>query len=446
MLEEESLPLKAFRRFSPYHEIPDGRERRKAVVALHYEGWADKSIAGYLKVGRSTVHRVLRRWIEEGPEGLKDKKRGRPKGVQKVDLRAMPEARRMRENPELGAFRMRAALEQVGIRLSTRTVGRILAANREAEGLSKLKRSPHTKREMPFEASHRHEIWTSDVRYVDHSIPGTGQAYVVSILDNYSRAVLASAVTLVQDTNAYLSVLHAAIERHGSPRTIVTDGGSIFRSNRAKAVYRSLGILKEEIEKRQPWQSFIETTFSIQRRIADFRFGRAKTWEELVAEHDRWLESYNTQRHWAHEGRRDGRRSPSEVLGPLTLLRHHPEDLGRAFFSTRFTRRLDVLGYARVRHWRIYGEEGLVVEYGGDALSRYDVSFSLSETRLGNVTNPRLFATRHRTPQLKLFGLDDALGEGGWLKALRLDRYAPRTHRKPMAIQEVLFPYLEALR
>lgn len=92
------------------------------------------------------------------------------------------------------------------------------------------------------------------------------------------------------------------------------------------------------------------------------------------------------------------------------------------------------------------GEDGLVVEYGGDALSRYDVSFSLSETRLGNVTNPRLFATRHRTPQLKLFGLDDALGEGGWLKALRLDRYAPRTHRKPMAIQEVLFPYLEALR
>ncbi len=53
------------------------------------------------------------------------------------------------------------------------------------------------------------------VRYVDHSIPGTGQAYVVSILDSYSRAILASAVTLSQDTNAYLSVLHAAIERHG---------------------------------------------------------------------------------------------------------------------------------------------------------------------------------------------------------------------------------------
>ncbi len=37
-----------------------------------------------------------------------------------------------------------------------------------------------------------------------------GQAYVVSILDNCSRAILASAITPAQDTNVYLSVLHDA--------------------------------------------------------------------------------------------------------------------------------------------------------------------------------------------------------------------------------------------
>ena len=77
-------------------------------------------------------------------------------------------------------------------------------------------------------------------------------------------------------------MLHAAIERHGSPGTIVTDGAGVFKANRARAIYRSLGITKEEIERRQPWQSFIETTFNIQRRMADFHFKRAKTWEELV--------------------------------------------------------------------------------------------------------------------------------------------------------------------
>jgi putative transposase len=458
VLDEEPLPLKAFRRFAPYHEMP-ATERRKAVVTLHYEGWTDKSIARYLKVDRSTVYRVLRRWVEEGPEGLEDKKRGRPKGVRKVDLRAMDAVRRLQENPELGAFRMQAALEQAGIHLSVRTVGRILKTNRDLYELEKPKRSPHQKRQMPFEASSRHEVWTSDVRYIDHSLPETGNVYVICVLENYSRAILASALTLSQDTNAYLSVLYAAIERYGSPKRLVTDGGGIFRSRQATAIYGVLGIEKEEIERRQPWQSFIETTFNIQRRMADFYFAKAQSWEELVAEHDRWLEGYNTQSHWAHRGREDGRRNPSEVLGWVTGVRYHPHDLERAFFSTRFTRKLDALGYARLKHWRVYGEEGLArcevalwlggdslsIEYGGQTLSRYDVSLSSGSAKLEAVRNPRLFVTEYRTPQLKLFALEDGLGESGWLKALRLEDYILRPRVAPQALQQVLFSYLDAL-
>ena len=327
VLEESAIPRKLIRRFPPYHEIPDDRERREAAVTLHLEGWSDKSIARYLEMDRSTAYRVRRRFEEEGEEGLRDRPAGRPRGVAKVDLRAMVEARRLQENPELGEFRVQAALEQLGIHLSRRTVGRILATNREAEGLEKPSRGRKEKREMPFAASFRHEYWTSDVRYVSHSIPETGQAYVVAVLENYSRAVLASAVTLSQDTNAYLSVLHAAIGRYGSPGTIVTDGGGVFRSDRAKAVYAALGIEKLEIERGQAWQSFIETNFNLQRRLADHFFSQAQTWEELVAEHDLWLERHNTQRHSAHEGREDGRRSPAEVLGPVRVVRHHPRVL-----------------------------------------------------------------------------------------------------------------------
>ena len=45
---------------------------------------------------------------------------------------------------------------------------------------------------------------------------------------------------------------------------------------------------------------------------------------------------------------------------------------------------------------------------------------------------------------LHLFGLD-ALGGAGWLKALRLEGYAPRRPRGPLALQQALFPYAEAL-
>ena len=59
-----------------------------------------------------------------------------------------------------------------------------------------MTRSSREKAEMPFRAKRRHEFWTADVRYVPHSIPDTGNAYVIAILENYSRCILSSAVSL----------------------------------------------------------------------------------------------------------------------------------------------------------------------------------------------------------------------------------------------------------
>lgn len=273
-------------------------------------------------------------------------------------------------------------------------------------------------------------------------------------MDNYSRAILASAATRKQDLSAFLSVLYRAVEKHGAPKTLVTDSGSVFLSNRAKAVYAKLGVSKEEIEKGRPWQNFSETTFGIQQRMADWHFQKAESWPELVAAHDAWVRDYNAQVHWAHREREDGRSSPTEVLGWLTGLRYRKDDLERAFFSTRYSRVLDSLGYARIRDWRLYGEEGLAkreaavwlqpgsltVEFAGETLSRYDVEVAAQTGEMRSVGRPWLFENSRVLPQLRLFALDEA----GWIKALRLEAYAPRAPRRPRALQQVLFAYAEA--
>jgi hypothetical protein len=123
---------------------------------------------------------------------------------------------------------------------------------------------------------------------------------------------------------------------------------------------------------------------------------------------------------------KDGRQSPQEVLGWLTGVRYRPEDLERAFFSARFTRKLDAL------------------EYRGEPLSRYDVGYVRGTDRFEEVGRPRLYETPHAPRQPKLFRLD-ALGETGWLKALKLEGYASRHPRRSLALQEALFPYLGAL-
>ena len=87
---------------------------------------------------------------------------------------------------------------------------------------------------MPFAAVRRHQYWSVDVRY--HQLGAAKPAYVISILENFSRALLASAISPRQDLTAYLIVLRAAVEAHGAPEVLVSDGGGVFRANQARAI------------------------------------------------------------------------------------------------------------------------------------------------------------------------------------------------------------------
>jgi transposase/transposase InsO family protein len=466
VLDGAARPLRLERNYPRYHEMGSG-EGRGAVVKLRVDGWSAKAIAGYLGIGRSTVYKILKRFEEEGAEGLQDKPHGRPSGVRKVTLAAIEEVRKLAQNPQIGAFRAHAALKQKGFDLSRATCGRILVRVREIYGYDKPKSGGGAKKSMPFASSRHHEFWTADVRYLDmldEELLADGMVYAITILENYSRALLASALTRRQDLNAFLSVLYRAIQHYGPPEAFVTDSGSVFLANRAQAIYRALGIRKLEIEKGQPWQSYLQTAWGVQRRMADHYFARAEDWAGLLEEHDRWMNDYNVQEHYAHQHRKEGRRSPSEVLSWVRTPRYREEDLARAFFSARYTRILDGLGYLVLQRFRLYAEEGLAgtevavwvaedaltVEYGGEALCRYEVECEpaggvSSVGRLRSVKDYTLFETSIVVPQLRLFDLGEALGEEGWMKVLKLDEYAPRKPRRPDQLQQVLFPYTEAI-
>ena len=94
---------------------------------------------------------------------------------------------------------MHAALLRMGIEVSPRTCGRIMAANRQLYGLEKPKRQPRAKLEMPFRAKLRHEFWSADIRYIEeHLLPDPRPVYVITIFENFSRAVLSSAISASQ--------------------------------------------------------------------------------------------------------------------------------------------------------------------------------------------------------------------------------------------------------
>jgi hypothetical protein len=226
---------------------------------LHAEGWSNTAISEYLRTPRHRVYEVLKRWAMFGHKGLEDIPNWHTRKAGTSEINEV--GKLVKESPELGAYRVRAALEQIGIHLSQATCGRLLALNRKLYGVSVPKGgAPREPREMPFKSRFRHEIWSVDVRYIeDHGLGFPEPIYMISILDNYSRALLSSKISPTQNQWDYLEVLFAALVTAGAPTCIVSDGGSIFRCNQAMDVYAALGIRKEQIEKRQAWQNYIES-------------------------------------------------------------------------------------------------------------------------------------------------------------------------------------------
>ena len=131
-----------------------------------------------------------------------------------------------------------------------------------------------------------------------------------------------------------------------------------------------------------------------------------------------------------------------------------PAALHRIFYTTRFGRTLDTLGYVRFRHWRIYGERGLsgkqaavclygetlLLEFSDEPLAQYSVARESDRRSLKEVVPRQLFDTQFRSPQPALW----ELGEEEWLKVLRVPSSAPRRARYMGCEQGRLFAWESA--
>jgi hypothetical protein len=89
ILATSPLPAGIIRRYPSYAQMRDGLERRRAIVALYFDGWNIASIAGYLETNRPRVYETLYRFFSEDFAGLADKSRAPKRPARKVDFEAM---------------------------------------------------------------------------------------------------------------------------------------------------------------------------------------------------------------------------------------------------------------------------------------------------------------------------------------------------------------------
>jgi len=156
-----------------------------------------------------------------------------PKPVSQADLRLMHRIDELHlAHPFLGARRLARMLQREGFEVGRRHVGTLMRLM-GIEAIYRKKRTstpakghkiyPYLLSNVAIERPN--QVWATDITYLPMA---KGFAYLVAILDLYSRKVLAWRVSNAMTTEFCVEALDEALTRYGAPEIFNTDQGSQF--------------------------------------------------------------------------------------------------------------------------------------------------------------------------------------------------------------------------
>jgi len=153
-----------------------------------------------------------------------------------VDAQDLELMRRMDElyldQPFYGSRRMRVVLRQAGLTVNRKRVQRLM----RIMGLEGMAPGPNTSRPHPehlvfpyllrrLEVVRPDQVWATDITYIPLE---QGWAYLVVIMDWFSRAVLAYRLSNSMEVTFCLEALQEALLHHGPPEIFNSDQGAQF--------------------------------------------------------------------------------------------------------------------------------------------------------------------------------------------------------------------------
>ena len=189
-----------------------GTEKAEVLTKVASSGLPKRRALGELGVPRSTYYRWLRRKEQQGLED--DIGASTPPWNKLASQEIDSVLTAAREMPELSCRQLAAwTTDNMGFSVSESTVYRIL----RREGLVK-------RPEMQLAAGkeyHRkttgpHQMWATDASYF--RVVGWGYYYMVTVMDDYSRFILAHRLQRDMTSDSFIEVVQEAVDRTGMVR------------------------------------------------------------------------------------------------------------------------------------------------------------------------------------------------------------------------------------
>ena len=276
---------------------------REWMIGKVMRGQPQAVVADTLGISVRTVHKWLRRFQAEGPDGLRDRS-SRPRRSPRATARELGLA-------VLALRRQRLTLESIAaqLQLSRSTVARI-CARAGLNRLSKLEPAPAVRR---YERAEPGELLHLDTKKLGrivrpgHRVTGdprdrtrrAGWECVHVAIDDQSRISYAqilpdeqgdSAAVFLRLAVSYYAALGVVI------REVLTDNGACYQSREFEQTCRDLGLIHRFTRPYTPRTNGKAERF-IQTALREWAYARAyRDSEQRARELPRWLHTYNWHR------------------------------------------------------------------------------------------------------------------------------------------------------
>ena len=237
-----------------------------------------------------------------------------PKPVSAADLALMRRIDALHlAHPFLGARKLARLLQREGIEVGRRHVGTLMRLM-GIEAIYRKKRTsiaakghkiyPYLLAGVAIERPN--QVWATDITYVPMA---QGFAYLVAILDLYSRKVLSFRVSNAMSTDFCVEALEEALTRYGTPEIFNTDQGAQFTAEDFTAVLLAKGV-RVSMDGKGRWVDnvFVERLWRSV-KYEDIYLHAYQSVRELKTALASYFEFYNARR--PHQSLED--RTPDEV-------------------------------------------------------------------------------------------------------------------------------------
>jgi transposase len=342
---------------------------------------------GLLGRTRRTVNRYIQRYLEEGIEGLRDRRRSNYRKLTEKEEKQVVQCKLEGKHRSARFIR-----DRLGLLVHEQTVWRVLVRHH----LNRMTLPP-VKPIRRFEARHPNELWQIDIMG-EVMFPFVGDLPLIAAIDDHSRFIPSGRFFYRKFGINVFMVMYEAFIRFGLPEGILSDKGSQFKAwhPHGQANYewyaQKLGIELIYASKART-KGKIEALFRFIQRDFVLEHLDLTSIEEINLAFERWLQDYN----FNHSHRGIHRQCPADLYTPslrkltseqleFILVHEEPRKVlktGMISYYGHYYRVPD--RYINRRVWTKLKGRTLSIECGGERIARYEID----ERQYQDVPRPR---------------------------------------------------------